>query len=109
MKHGHYNLTPESRARKAELFRKMREDPAFMDALNAARHSQKWRDSHAAAMRKLHGDPERNPLAVLSAHQRKIYNRLKRKGCDRPSALAVALKEPLNGDEDNGMACNKIP
>jgi len=53
----------------------------------------------AERLRKLHADPDRNPLVLLSPEERAAYDNLKRKRYSRPDAFrAIGRADLAAGD-----------
>lgn len=78
-----------ARAVRVELararLRRLHADPAFA-AAHAARTS--------ARMRTLHADPAHNPLAGLTAAQKRFYKKLRGVGFARAEAVTAARSSP---------------
>ena len=66
-------------------------DPVDGVMTTCGRHSA----AHAERMRKLHADPEYNPLAMLSAQERADYDALKRNGYSRADAFRAIGRADL--------------
>lgn len=66
-------------------------DPVGGVMTTCGRHSA----ANAERMRKLHADPEYNPLAMLSAQERADYDALKRNGYSRADAFRAIGRADL--------------
>lgn len=66
-------------------------DPVDGVMTTCGRHSA----ANAERMRKLHADPEYNPLAMLSAQERADYDALKRNGYSRADAFRAIGRADL--------------